>query len=282
MTGDLDWELLSAVFACFFASVLGLVTLFNYFAENLDTTAAAGPTVLDPRLSMAKLALYFAAGLVVGVVLAVQLDMPLVGVLVFLGAGVMGVFHQKKAQNELRYALDDALPTVLTRWSNDMASGISFDRAVEASFIDCKPAIRPVLSAILPQLAEDPAIAFQAALRRMEDKGTSTEAFAMVVAVVATGSRAGKLGPALASLSEKLQEIENLKLILRKETESGRRNVMIMVVAGAVIAVLMNVVTPSTLQDVPPTPQSELVFIASLMCFFVAYVAGYLFSRTKV
>ena len=104
MTGDLDWELLSAVFACFFASALGLVTLFNYFAENLDTTAAAGPTVLDPRLSMAKLALYFAAGLVVGVVLAVQLDMPLVGVLVFLGAGVMGVFHQKKAQNELRYA----------------------------------------------------------------------------------------------------------------------------------------------------------------------------------
>lgn len=272
----------AAVAAVFFTVLTLCVAILVLFINRADTDEKTTQSVLEQRTDWYKIILYGIAGVVFWVGFATYLNMPGAGFAILLVLTGLGYFQQKKSQNEVVFAFDEELPTLLTRWANDMASGRSFDRAVEMSFPDASPSVRPVLSAILPQISENPIAAFQAAQIRMERQGVDSEAFRMVVAVVSAGSQAGKLGPALTKLASTLQEIENLKLMVRKETESGRRNVNIMVAGGALIAVLFNLAKPPMLGDIPTTPQSQLLFAAAIALLAGAWVGGYYVSRTKV
>ena len=272
----------AAVVAVFVTALTLCAAALVLVINRSNTDAKTTQSVLEQRIDWSKVILYGVAGVVFWVGFSAYLDMPTAGFAILLVVTGLGYFQQKKSQNEAVFAFDDELPTLLTRWANDMASGRSFDRAVEMSFPDASPAVRPVLSAILPQIGENPIAAFQAAQIRIERQGVDSEAFRMVVAVVSAGSQAGKLGPALTKLASTLQEIENLKLMVRKETEAGRRNVNIMVGAGALIAVLFNLAKPPMLGDLPPTPQSQLIFAAAIALLAGAWVGGYYVSRTKV
>ncbi|KAJ55877.1 hypothetical protein ACMU_08905 [Actibacterium mucosum KCTC 23349] len=282
MNADNPLWLIVGVVGCFLATAAILSLLFQLYRDRAEETAAEDNSLMNPKVSILGLLIYGILGAAAFFVLAVPLQMPFVGLVAFVGALVIGFFQQEKARREAIFKFEEGLPTLLARWSNDMAGGLSFDRAVQASYADATPLIRQILAAILPKLGEDPVSAFQDAQMRMERRGVRSEAFAMVVAVVSAGARAGKLGPALASVSEALQDVENLKLKVAKESESGRRNVALMMGLGVLIAIAVNVIELPGDEKAAPTVVSQIMFGMSIAMVVGAWIAAYLVSRSKV
>jgi Flp pilus assembly protein TadB len=199
-------------------------------------------------------------------------------IIIFITLGIpLALAAQRTAK--YRKALEEVLPSALQQVANEMASGSSLEKALEAAAQSAPTPADIELGALQRKVA---ALGMERALEETAEK-LQINSFSLAASVLTVGTnQGGNLIHALKRLSTTLVEIQRLNRKIRTASEIGRRVMLFLTIAYVGFSLGWYTLGPQEFSDVIRHPIGNGMFIGSFLTWAVGIIWALKAMRVKV